>query len=141
MRGPWHLWVVGVLSLLWNAGGAYDYIMMKTQNAAYLAMLTEEQLAFMTDVPVWYSVAWAVGVWGAVAGSALLLLRSRYASTAFWASLLGMLAATYRNFVLASPSALEISGSFALIFSGLIVVVAVFLIAYSRRMTSLGILR
>ena len=26
-RTPWHLWVVGVLSLLWNCYGGYDYLM------------------------------------------------------------------------------------------------------------------
>ena len=33
---PWHLWVVGVLSLLWNAYGGYDYWMSHTDPAAYL---------------------------------------------------------------------------------------------------------
>ena len=27
---PWHLWVVGVLSLLWNASGAY--VIMQAQS-------------------------------------------------------------------------------------------------------------
>jgi hypothetical protein len=24
---PWHLWLVGVLALLWNSFGAFDYVM------------------------------------------------------------------------------------------------------------------
>jgi len=31
---PKHLWVVGVVSLLWNAVGAFDYFMSKTRNEA-----------------------------------------------------------------------------------------------------------
>ena len=27
MKTPWHLWVVGVVSLLWNGFGGYDFIM------------------------------------------------------------------------------------------------------------------
>ena len=33
---PWHLWVVGIVSLLWNAFGAYDFIMTNTQGEAYM---------------------------------------------------------------------------------------------------------
>ena len=32
---PWHLWVVGVVSLLWNAFGGYDFIMSATQGETY----------------------------------------------------------------------------------------------------------
>jgi hypothetical protein len=37
---------------------------------------------------------WALGVWGALAGSMLLLLRSRRAVTAFAASLVGLAVST-----------------------------------------------
>jgi hypothetical protein len=84
---PWHLWAVGALTLLWNAIGGYDYIMTQTENPDYMKMFTEEQRTFFTSFPVWYSAVWAFGVWGAVAGSILLLLRSRLAGYAFGVSL------------------------------------------------------
>ena len=31
-KAPVHLWVVGLLSLVWNGFGAYDYFMSKTEN-------------------------------------------------------------------------------------------------------------
>ena len=33
---PWHLWAVGVLALLWNGFGGYDFIMTTTQGATYM---------------------------------------------------------------------------------------------------------
>ena len=39
-KTPWHLWVVGVLSLLWNMIGAFDFYMTQTHNAAYLKNFT-----------------------------------------------------------------------------------------------------
>ena len=33
---PAHLWVVGVLALLWNLFGAYDYVMSRLRDAAYV---------------------------------------------------------------------------------------------------------
>jgi hypothetical protein len=31
-KTPWHLWVVGILSLLWNAFGGYDYTMTQLRD-------------------------------------------------------------------------------------------------------------
>ena len=35
-KTPWHLWVIGIVATLWNAGGAYDYTMTQTRNMDYL---------------------------------------------------------------------------------------------------------
>lgn len=45
---PWHLWLIGVVALLWNAMGAFDYVMTQTRNDAYTSNFTAEQLAFFT---------------------------------------------------------------------------------------------
>ena len=34
---PWHLWVVGVVGLLWSAMGAMDFVMTQTRNESYLS--------------------------------------------------------------------------------------------------------
>ena len=141
MRAPIHLWIVGILSLLWNAGGAYDYLMTQLGNAEYLAMLTEPQRALMDGRPMWFDAAWAFGVWGSIAGSLLLLLRSRFAVTAFGVSILGLAASSVWSFGIAEPSSLEVMGSFAAIFSLAIVVILLALFVYARRMQARGILR
>jgi hypothetical protein len=40
-------------------------------------------------MPAWMTGVWAIGVWGALAGSVLLLLRSKWAVHVFAASLAG----------------------------------------------------
>lgn len=141
MKPPWHLWLVGILSLLWNAGGAYDYFMSKTRNADYLAALTPEQQAFFDSFPLWVNITWALGVWGAVLGSVFLLLRSRFAVTAFAVSLLGAVLSAVRNFLVADPSMAEVAGSFAIVFSLVILIVAFLLLVYARAMRRNGVLR
>ena len=32
---PWHLWLVGLLMLAWNAMSCYSHVMTLTQNAPY----------------------------------------------------------------------------------------------------------
>ncbi len=91
-RTPWHVWAVGVISLLWNAFGAYDYVMSKLSPQSYFHQmgLSDASVAYMLAFPAWLTAFWALGVWGSVAGSVLLLMRSRHAVTAFVLSLLGL---------------------------------------------------
>lgn len=141
MRTPIHLWIVGIVSLLWNAGGAIDYVMVQFGVEAYLSQLTETQRAFFDDLPLWYTTAWATGVWFSVVGSLLLLGRSRMATAAFLLSLAGLLAASVYTFVILETSPMRDAGTFALLFTAAIYVVLVFLIIYSSRMTRAGVLR
>ena len=88
---PWHLWAVGVVSLLWNAFGGYDFVMSVTQGETYwrASGMTDAMVAYYNAMPTWMYVPWVLGVWGAVAGSILLLMRNRLAVPAFALSLLG----------------------------------------------------
>ena len=96
MRTPTHLWIVGILSLLWNCFGGYDYLMTKMRNMDYLAGMTPPGvdpgtlLAYIDGMPLYAQFGWGLGVWSALLGSVLLLMRNRYAVWAFILSLVGM---------------------------------------------------
>ena len=79
VKTPWHLWAVGMLSLLWNGFGAYDFIMTSTQGETYMRSMkfSQEMIDYYMAMPDWMWVPWILGVWGAVIGSILLLLRLR----------------------------------------------------------------
>lgn len=141
MKTPIHLWIVGVLSLLWNAGGAFDYFMSQTKNANYIAQLTPEQIAFLDNVPMWFEFSWAIGVWFSVLGSLLLLVRSRFAGTAFALSLAGLIVSSVYTYGLAEQRTFEAGGMLAVIFSIIIPIVLILLLIYARAMTRRGVLR
>ncbi len=141
MKTPWHLWVIGVVSLLWNAVGAFDYVMTKTKNESYMANFTPEQLDFFYSFPAWAVGFWALGVWFSVIGSVLLLLRSRHALAAFLVSIVGMIGTSVYTYGLAETSMAEISGAFAMIFTAVIVVVGLALAWYARKMVAAQVLR
>jgi hypothetical protein len=138
-RAPWHLWVVGIAALLWNAVGALDYVMTQTRNAQYMAGFTPEQLEFFYGIPAWTVAAWAIGVWGGVLGSLLLLLRKSLAEWVFLASLAGVVLTTFRNYVLSNG--LEVMGGpGAAVVTAVIFLVAVGLYLYARAMRTRGAL-
>jgi hypothetical protein len=132
MKAPWHFWLIAFVSLLWNAVGGIDYFMTQSQNEAYMSNFTPEQLSFFYGFPTWVNATWAIGVWFAVLGSILLLLRNALAIWAFAASLVGMVLTAFHNFILSDISMLDIIGVGAGIFTLVIFLVAVFLLYYAR---------
>ena len=141
MRAPWHLWLIGIIAVLWNAGGAFDYLMTQTNNSSYLSAMTAAQLAWLDARPVWFDAVWAIGVWFAVAGSLLILLRSRFAAPAFLIALAGLIAASVYSFGIARPSSVEVNGMFSVWFTLLICASLIGLWAYARAMALRGVLR
>ena len=139
-RAPWHLWVVGVLAVLWNFMGAYDYLMTQTQNEAYMSNFSPEQLEFFYGFPSWVVAFWAIAVWGGVVGAVLLLLRKKMAAGVLLVSFLSMVVTTIHNFGLSNGFEV-MGGAFELAFSGAIFVVALLLYLYAKAANNRGVLR
>ena len=59
-----------------------------TRNEAYLKPYPQEMLDYWFAMPAWMWIIWAVGVFGALAGSLALLMRKRLAVGLFLASFL-----------------------------------------------------
>jgi len=137
---PWHLWVIGIVSLLWNAMGAMDYYMSKTRNPEYMANFTPEQLEFFYGFPAWVTAFWAIAVWGGVLGAVLLLMRKALAVPVFAVSFVAMVMTTIHNFLLSNG--LEVMGdTFSLVFSAIIFVVALLLWLYARGLQQKGVIK
>jgi uncharacterized membrane protein len=135
----WHFWAVGIVSLLWNAMGGVDYTMTHLHNAAWLAQMSPQQIAWMNRFPIWATSCWALGVWGAIAGSILLLLRNRRAVAAFGVSLLGLIGSHIYQFSSDAPAGLN-TGS-GTMFAAVLAVVAAALLWYALQMRKRGVLR
>jgi hypothetical protein len=142
-RAPMHLWIVGILSLLWNAFGAYDYLMTRLHNMEYLGSMgmdANDVLAYVDSFPLYAQFGWGLGVWGAVLGSILLLMRNRHAVLAFGASLLGAVLSI--GYQIMGPSApAEMSEGGMGIMPWVIIAVAVALFYYAHRQKQAGVLR
>lgn len=135
-KTPWHLWLAGLLTLPFNAVGVISYTMTKLAMLDDLGM-SAEQIAFMDTYPSWAVALWALGVWGALAGSVLLLLRSRLAVPAMTVATAGLIGTTVYNYALIDvPQSMQ-----APILDVSIWAVTLFLLFYTRQMAGAGVLR
>jgi hypothetical protein len=138
-KTPVHLWIVGMLAVLWNAVGAFDYTATQYRIDSYMANFTPEQLEYFYGFPAWVDAAWALGIWGSFLGSLALLLRKSWAVWLFAISIAGLAGTTVYNFVLSNGA--EMMGEGGAIFTGVIWLIVLCLFFYSRAMAKRGVLR
>ncbi len=132
---PWHVWLVGVLSFLWNALFVWQWMLQVTGDPAYWAGMSPAEAAYLRNVPLWTDIAVGVAFWGGLLGAALLLLRRRQATMVFAVALIAMLADTaYVHFM---SQGREIMGpvgvALGLILIGVLIAQTVYCAWMSRR--------
>lgn len=145
-RAPLHLWIVGILSFLWNCFGAYDYLMTRTRGAEYIATTmpgvdANAAMAWIDAMPLYAQIGWGLGVWLALLGSVLLLVRSRWAVWSFGLSLAGAVASIGYQLALAPPMPGATGGAASKVMPIVILAVALALLLYARAMEKKGVLR
>jgi hypothetical protein len=144
-RTPVHLWIVGVLSLLWSCFGCYDYTMTRLRDTNYIAKAMpgvdpNAALAWVDAMPLYAQIGWGLGVWLALAGSIFLLLRNRWAVWSYGLSFVGAVLSLGYQIALAPP----LPGAEGLMFTIMpyvIIAVAAFLLWYAWTAEKKGVLR
>ena len=141
VKTPWHLWVVGAVSLLINAFPVADFTLTNLQNEFWLSPLNDAQRSFILDAPLWSDVCWALGGFGAFVGSLLLLMRSRHAVTAFIVSIIGLAGSTLYQHILNGETTRQLFQNVALFVTLTIWAIMLALLFYARAMKAKGVLR
>ncbi len=137
-RTPVHLWMVGILALLWNAMGAFDYLATQLELDFYMTNFSEEQLSYFYGFPAWAISGWAIAVWSALAGSIGLLLRRKWSLYAFVVSIAGMVVSSI--YTIGMTNGFEIMGPSSIYMTVVIWVISIFLVGYTCRQVKNGVL-
>ena len=137
---PWHLWLVGVLTLVWNAASCYSHLMTLAQDDGYFRAtgVTPEMAAYFAALPPWYVAAWTIAVWGGVLAAVGLLMRKSWAVWWFAASQLAMAGNSVAT--LLNPDAYEVLGNVGSISAVALIALGAFVVLYSVVMKRRGIL-
>jgi hypothetical protein len=141
VRAPWHLWVVGVIAVLFNAIGVFDFVMSMAQGAKYQASagMTPAQIAYYQQMPGWMTGVWAVGVFGAFLASIFLLMRRKTAFGLFVVSLAAFLVDLLYMYVLSNGR--DVIGRQMATVNVVILALLAFFTWYAGAMGKRGVLR
>ena len=85
----WSFWIVCVIGIVWNAGGAVNYLMQT--NMEFVSSMPATHQAIIVGRPIWATGGFAIGVFGGALGCILLLLRWRSSIIFFLISLIGII--------------------------------------------------
>jgi hypothetical protein len=131
-------WIIAVTLLAWNLIGLYFYYQQSilTPEVMANAGLTPQQIAHITNTPVWGHSGYAIAVNAGVLGAILLLLRKAWAVPLFVLSIVGVLVQDLDAMVL--RDGLEAWGSSALVLPIIVLLICVFEIWYSNRAKARG---
>ena len=125
----WSFWVIAVFALLWNVGGAVNYLMQTS--VEFVAGLPETHRAIIENRPAWATGGFAIGVFGGALGSLLLLLRKSIAFYVFVASLLGVIV-TMIHTIQVATSVIKFNPAEIFVMIVLPIIVSLILIWYTK---------
>jgi hypothetical protein len=135
-KAPWHLWVVGIVSLLWNGSGAYTII---AAQLGKLPGISADEAAYYAAQQAWNVILVDIAVIAPVLAAIALLLRSRFAVMLFAIGLAAVVIADIYD--LAAGTSRALLNATTLTVTCLILVIAILQFWYSRSMRARGVLR
>ena len=135
-KAPWHVWVAGVLALLWNGAGAYTIMMAQR---GLLAGVSADEAAYYAAQAPWFVIVTDIALCGGILGAVALLLRSRWAVTLFAVSLAAIVVTN--GYDLAMGTSRMFTNTTTVIVTCLIWGLAILQLWYTATMQTRGVLR
>lgn len=134
---PTSFWIIGGVFLLWNFFGLMIYYDQVTMAPEVLAdNFNAAQQAFLENMPMWATSAYAIAVTAGVIASLLLLVRNALALPIFIVSFAGVVVQDLHSFVLSDG--LAVWGSSALYLPTLVILLCIAEIWYSHSAKAKG---
>ena len=132
-------WVIGIVALLWYLIGLFFYYSGVSATPEQLAaVMTEAQVAIITATPAWVTAANAIAVLAGVIASVLLLMRNKFAVPLY---ILSLVAAIVQDvYVFGMSGSLDAFGMQPVVIQGLVLIIGIFLVWYSRAKRTAGVL-
>jgi hypothetical protein len=127
---------VALIALIWNLLGCVAYlsdVMLKPED---VAKMTAEMQELYASRSAWAVSATAIAVWCGALGSLGLVLRKAWAFPVLAVSLAGVVGQDVGLFVLTDT--VRLAGPGVLVAQGLVLVVAIFLVALAKRASAFG---
>jgi hypothetical protein len=131
-------WIISTLALIWNLMGVMAFSMDIMMSDEALSALPEaERLLYETN-PAWSKLVYGVAVFGGTLGSIFLLMKNGSAKRVFIVSFIAII--IQMGYSLLFTNALDVYGVAGTIMPATVTLIGGFLIWYSGKCKSSGIL-
>ena len=128
-------WVISVIALLWNLGGAMNFFVQLDGNA--VESFPETHRAIINDRPLWATVGFAMSVFCGIVGSFMLLFKKSAAYYVFMGSLIGTVLTMIHTIRIANYT-IDFKPVEILVMIVMPLIVAIFLVWYAKQAACKG---
>lgn len=133
---PTWFWVVSAFCLIWNLLGVSAYVGQVMMTEADIQALPEARRLMMENTPSWVTAAFATAVFGGALGCLLLLLKQRLALPVLIVSLIGIVA--QMSFIFFISENFEVYGPGEVVMPVMVIIIGLFLVAFSKLASKRG---
>ena len=131
--------MIGIVALIWNGWGSFMYIAQAYDMEIASKDLSPEQIAFLDNMPAWYTALFAIAVFAGLIGAISLLMKKKRAVILFVVSFIcALINQVYWLFGTEAPTVFAEQQPYAM--PALIIVLGLVFIWYSKKMKSEGVL-
>tara|TARA_R110000772_G_scaffold43739_5_gene100790 strand:- start:196 stop:627 length:432 start_codon:yes stop_codon:yes gene_type:complete len=131
-------WIISAIALIWNIMGVVAYLSQAFMTDDMKALLPETEREMYENKPAWATAAFAFAVFAGLIGALGLLMRKKWATTLFIISLLGIL--IHQVYIFFVSGIMDDAIASILVMPILVTAIGVFLVWYSKKSTTVGLL-
>ena len=131
--------IISYTAIAWNFLGLLAFIMQQLMTDEMIKSLPQAEQELYTSLPAWYVIAYGLAVFAGFLGSIFLLLRKKLSVTLFLVSLIGIFVQTFYTFFMSNTFA--VYGYRSAILPLFVIILAIFLYSYSKRLLQEGYLK
>ena len=131
-------WIISVIALIWNIMGVIAYLAQAFMTDDMKALLPDAEREMYETRPAWATAAFAFAVFAGLFGALGLIMRKRWGTTLFLISLLGIL--THQFYIFFISEIMEGADASLMVMPILVTVIGFFLVWYSKKSTTEGVL-
>ncbi|MBX2817378.1 MAG: hypothetical protein KTR24_15325 [Saprospiraceae bacterium] len=133
---PKSFMIIAIAAVVWNILGLISFVTQVTMSPEAMAALPQEQQDLYAASPGWMNIVFGIATVAGFLGSVGLAMKKMWAVPLFLLSLLGVaIQMGYSNLMTDAP---KVFGMGAVIMSILVIVIAAYLLHYSRQARTKG---
>lgn len=138
-KAPKRFWLIAIFALIWNLMGIGAYLTQVISSPeGLIEAYGAEQAALISALPAWYTGVFALAVFAGTTASLLLLLKQRVALYLF---IFSLICVVVQNVYMVSQGLLKTLHAGEWVMTLMIPLISIFLVWYTQRYITKGLLK
>jgi len=133
-----YFYLIGGLAFIWNLMGVLAFIGQLFLTTEMIAKMPQAEQNLYNSTPIWVTVAFAIAVFSGTFGCLILLMKKALSLKLLMLSLIGVLTQMFHSFFISNSY--EVYGPSGTIMPIMVIIIAIALVRWAKRLSDKGVL-